>query len=360
MAESRETTAVLQHREGEGRESLSGFYDYVLDFVGEAVELVMNNHDGSHDFQHIERVYNILKTMLDKEKKAFLAGVPGSSNIADEDAFVAKLATLLHDVDDHKYTKGENHAERIFQSLFNEPKVKHICNSNEFLHKIKARVEKIIGLVSYSRERKWIKTMDDELAALRHMNKEVEEASGSTSASSDEEGKETHFHFADGSLKTGELLFERRIIAKEPVLAYVQDADRLDAIGAIGVARCFSYGGAMKRPLYTKASADIDVDAWEAHRKQETEETTIGEPPTKRAKTELAKASVSTTLTKSIAATGANYSGGSEDCIIHFYEKLFFLKDRLRTKVAKEIALKRHDAMVSFIRQLRGEVLGIA
>ncbi len=96
----------------------------------------------------------------------------------------------------------------------------------------------------------------------------------------------------------------------------VQDADRLDAIGAIGIARAFSYGGFKQRPFYTENPAAIQHES-------------------------------STSYQKSKAAT-----------INHFYEKLLLLKDQMNTEKAKAIAEKRHQFMFDFLAQFEAEKTG--
>lgn len=93
----------------------------------------------------------------------------------------------------------------------------------------------------------------------------------------------------------------------------VQDADRLDAIGAVGIARTFAYGGNKGRLIYDPKVAP------ERHNDFES------------------------------------YKNNSAPTINHFYEKLLLLKDRLNTNAAKNIASKRHDFMEKFLTQFFSE-----
>lgn len=93
----------------------------------------------------------------------------------------------------------------------------------------------------------------------------------------------------------------------------VQDADRLDAIGAIGIARAFAYGGNKNRPMYQP-----DVNP-EMHNNFE------------------------------------DYANSQGHTINHFYEKLLLLKDRLHTQTAKKIGLQRHNYMEGFLQQFYNE-----
>ncbi len=89
----------------------------------------------------------------------------------------------------------------------------------------------------------------------------------------------------------------------------VQDADRLDALGAIGIARCFAYGGHAGRLLHDPGVAPV------------------------------------------IHATAAAYKSATGTSLNHFYEKLFLLKDRMNTAAGYALAEERHRFMEDFVRQ---------
>ena len=105
--------------------------------------------------------------------------------------------------------------------------------------------------------------------------------------------------------------FEKQFTSKE--LEIVQDAERLDAIGAVGIARTFNYGGFKNREIYNPEIA----------------------PNLKMSKEE--------------------YKNSTAPTINHFYEKLLLLKDKMNTETGKKIAQQRHEFMEKFLEQFYKE-----
>ncbi len=118
-----------------------------------------------------------------------------------------------------------------------------------------------------------------------------------------------HISFKGGNFETGFQSLE---------LAVVQDADRLDAIGAIGIARTFNYGGFKNRAMYDPAI-----------------------PP-------------NPDMTKE------EYKNSTAPTLNHFYEKLLLLKDRMNTQTGRQVAEKRHEFMEIYLKQFFDEWNGVA
>lgn len=160
------------------------------------------------------------------------------------DLFVVELAALLHDIADWKFTGGD---ESIAPKIAKE----------------------------------WLESLNVSIDVIEHVCEIIKTIS-----------------FKGGTNISPMSSLEGRI---------VQDADRLDALGAIGIARCFAYGGYKGRSFY---NPDIPVTKFENF--------------------ELYK----------------KYQGTS---INHFYEKLLLLKDRMNTETGKQIATERHDFMQIYL-----------
>jgi len=222
------------------------------------VKKEMAGQDGSHDFQHVQRVQAVALTLAKEER------------LTDEEIYVVRLAALLHDVGDWKYTGSETSGVEMAEEF-----LKGTSLSPE-------RVKQIIWII------------------------------GKVSFHSEIDGDKENTTEEDKSFlkKTHKLL------------CVVQDADRMDAIGALGIARTFCFGGSKKRALYDQLSLD-------------TQEA----PLPKKAK---------------------YVNPPSTSTLYHFYEKLFHLKDMMKTEAGIRMAKERDAFLHTFVDRLKDEVAGKA
>lgn len=166
--------------------------------------------------------------------------------------FVVQLAALLHDIADSKFHNGNEEVGPL--------------KAREFLLSISVKKEIIVHVENIIRYMSFKNSLEDQAEAFSSTELEV-----------------------------------------------VRDADRLDAIGAIGIARTFHYGGYKNRSMY-----DPEI------------------PPQ---------------LDQSKAA----YKKSDAPTINHFYEKLLLLKEMMHTRTAKKIAEERHEFMLKFLDQFYKE-----
>ncbi|KAG1872287.1 hypothetical protein F4604DRAFT_1654560 [Suillus subluteus] len=202
---------------------------------------VMARYDPSHDAFHVQRVRQTALSIA----RALSAQQP--------DLLVVELAALLHDVLDKKYVSEAEAADPygyflpFFQSLSSEHGLDLISDGRA------RRIVKVIENVSWTTEKELRST-----------------------------GKIEEWH---------------RVCVE---LHCVQDADRLDAIGAFGIMRCAAYSAAVNRPLHA--------------------------PP-----------------------------GRLDTAVQHFYDKLLHIQERLKTEPGKQMGTKRHQFMVDFLNSVENE-----
>jgi uncharacterized protein len=232
--------------------------------VEKYVKRELANHDGSHDFWHIHRVRN---TALSIAKEEF----EGITTNADFE--LIEITTLLHDVRDYKYAKEGTTGNDLEKQL------------DEVLNEV---------LVEYDR-------IDLVKKIISQMGFKEELSNNSES-------------------KIGGAVVDEDDVRNDLIFKIVQDADRLDAIGAIGIARTFCFGGAKGNPMYVPGI-----------------EPNVG-------------------LTKE---EYVNNHGNVNPTINHFHEKLLKLKDLMKTESGKKRACGRHEVMVRFLNDFSNEWEGV-
>jgi uncharacterized protein len=166
------------------------------------------------------------------------------------DKFVVSLGALLHDIADSKFHNGD---ETIGPRL----------------------------------AREWLQSLQVEEPVIAHVENII-----------------AHISFKGGN-------HARAFHSKE--LDVVQDADRLDALGAIGIARAFNYGGFKNRALHDPS------------------------------------------IQPNLAMSKEEYKNSKAPTINHFYEKLLLLKDRMNTETGRQLAAERHLFMENYLNQFYKE-----
>ncbi|RNA34376.1 phosphohydrolase [Brachionus plicatilis] len=177
------------------------------------------------------------------------------------DLDVVELAALFHDIVDFKYNTDKSNLDEISEKIL-----------NDFLSQFnypKQKIDKIFYIISNISWRKQL----------------------------------------EASSKEGDVPFELKV---------VRDADRLDAIGAIGVARCMAFTGAKNRPFYQKDLKPIENMTADQYNKQTVK--------------------------------------NDSTAINHFHEKLVKIKDKMLTETGKKLALDRHNFMVQYLDQFEKEL----
>ncbi len=166
------------------------------------------------------------------------------------DSFICELAALLHDIADHKFHKGDE--------TVGSKKTKAFLDSLNIDNKTVTQVVNIVKNISFL-----------------------------------------------GGHKRSDYF--------SPEFVVVQDADRLDAIGAIGIARTFAYGGFKKREIYNPE------------------------------------------IKPNLNMSKEEYKNSTAPTINHFYEKLLLLKNKMNTETGKKLAEKRHNFMLLYLEQFYDE-----
>ncbi|MCD7446249.1 hypothetical protein HAX54_048447 [Datura stramonium] len=226
----------------------------------ELVEKAMSGNDASHDVSHAFRVRDLTLSLAHEE------GLSSSS----DSMLIVELAALLHDIGDYKYIR---------------------LDSTDFM------IRRISLLPTFSWDPSEARIVEEFLQGQgieEGMKKKILDII-----------KGMGFKEEVGGLTNRNYSIEYGV---------VQDADRLDAIGAIGIARCFTFGGSRHRILHD---------------------------PRVQPRSELSK---------------ENYMNKEEQTTVnHFHEKLLKLKDLMKTKAGKKRAEKRHKFMEDFLEEFYEE-----
>ncbi|CAK7227353.1 hypothetical protein SBRCBS47491_006540 [Sporothrix bragantina] len=189
--------------------SLAG--DPLIESITAAVRIHMSRYDGSHDFAHIRRVVGLARhlTRAYQDEQAEKASLVEDTKPVNER--VVALAALLHDVGDRKYIKSSGDAAPSDEE---KQAITDLLQDTPYVNDAGARATAAVLLrCSAGRELARQVILVCQNVSWSHENKTAESKAAVTA-----------------------------LAARVPELAIVQDADRLDSIGGVGVARCFAYG----------------------------------------------------------------------------------------------------------------------
>lgn len=267
----------------------------IIEVTAAYVKEELAGAESGHDWFHIYRVWQLARTIAQGELAAAIdysgdtkaGGFEYSQALGaeKEKMLVVELGALLHDIADAKFHNGDETIGPVKARLFLE--------TLDLSADIISQVVNIVRHISFK--------------GGSHFRPENGLGEG-------------------GRFKTENDLQEEREFNTEkdtagfytPELGIVQDADRLDAIGAIGIARAFNYGGFKNRAIYDPAIAPM------------------------------------------LNMTKEQYKQSTAPTINHFYEKLLLLKDRMNTATGKAMAAERHLFMERFLEQFYNEWEGKA
>ncbi|MGC9031670.1 MAG: HD domain-containing protein [Minisyncoccia bacterium] len=202
----------------------------IIKKIRERVKKMLQGEATGHDWWHTFRVWKLAKKIGKKE---------------GGDLFIIELASLLHDIQDWKFSKNKAVKVNLIQ--------------------------------------KWLKELRLDKNTIDHICDIIKNIS-----------------FKGAGVKNKMKTIEGKI---------VQDADRLDATGAIGIARCFATGAKLNREIYNPE------------------------------------------IKPKFHKTFREYKISKSTSINHFYEKLLLLKNLMNTKAAKKIAKERHEFMEKFLNR---------
>ncbi|XP_026404381.1 uncharacterized protein LOC113299560 [Papaver somniferum] len=236
----------------------------------------MKGNDASHDASHVFRVRDLALSLAKEE---------GLSSSLDPMEIV-ELAALLHDIGDYKYVRDPS--EEMITERFLEAE-----NAEE------SKRQRILSIIKGMGDYKYVRDPSEEMITERFL--EAENA---------EESKRQRILSIIKGMGFKEELAGNQSAEFSPEFGVVQDADRLDAIGAVGIARCFTFGGSRSRVLHDP-NIHPRLHLSKGQYMNKTEQTTVN----------------------------------------HFHEKLLKLKDLMKTKAGQRRAEKRHKFMEEFLTE---------